>query len=360
MNIEVKKPALVVKKNVRIYEATGLLIVKEFSSKAKEAFEKETFNLELLRKVIPSDSHKYFCFNIPQIDEHHTLRRRIVFPKYDMDLRTYILSPSNKPLNLQKMNSDISTALTLLHHYGFVHNDVKPENILVDVKNNRFVLADFGLTMRKNTIPNGIIGTPRYISPRMLLNKSAVSSENDWWSYACVLVNVLTVYCLDTPEEPVLGYSIDFEPDEETEMSCKHRDYLQLFKGTSDIHSLFVTPAIADDLCNALQILSTQTASMKTAFIEEITNRLFINRKADAPKCKDFTSCILENFQPNDLSGHWNPNAPEWATHSNKWTLSANRYKDPVVQLLLRKALTIFLWFAKDTQCRKLFSIRGV
>jgi serine/threonine protein kinase len=353
MKYKLQKPPLFDKGNVRIYQdTTGTCIIKAFSKNNNNAFDKEKQILDALYVVIPEDKHHHFCFHIQKSNVHHPDRLQLIFPKYDMDLKTYLLNPP-QPLDFNKMDSDISTALTIMHQYGFVHNDVKPENILVDLKNNRFVLADFGLTMRKNEIPRGTVGTPGYISPRMLKD-SKVAPENDWWSYACLLVNALTVYCLDTPDETVEGYSVDFEPDEEKEMTCAHRDYLPLFQGTSDINTLFVTPNIADDLCNALQVLSNQTSKMQSAFIQEITQRLFKSRKADAPRCKDFTSCILENFQPNDISGRWNPNAPEWATHSNKWTLPANRYDDPVVQRLLHKALYIFLFFAKDQRCKQL------
>jgi serine/threonine protein kinase len=346
MQIKIQKPALIVKENVRIYQAqaTQFYIVKQFSIKAKEAFEKEKLNLDILRKVIPTDEHLYFCFDIPQSDERHTLRQRLIFPKYDMDLKTYLLNTS-KPLDFKKMDSDISTALTIMHKYGFVHNDIKPENILVDLKNNRFVLADFGFTERKKSILNGIVGSYGYMSPRMLKD-SKVTSKNDWWSYACLLVNALTVYCLDIPEKSEEGYSVDFEPDEENETPCNQRDYLQLFKGTNDMNTLFVTPTIADDLCEALQVLSTQTQEMQGTFIEIITQYLFTNRTANAPLCKDFTSCIIENI---------NQNAPQWAKHSNKWILSTNRYKDPDVQRLLYKALYIFLSFAKNKDCKALF-----
>lgn len=345
MRLEVQKPALIVKENVRIYQAKAaqFYIIKEFSSKAKESFEKEKLNLDILRKVIPTNEHLYFCFDIPQSDERHTLRRRLIFPKYDMDLKSYLLNPPTS-LDFKKMDSDITIAISTLHKYGFVHNDIKPENILVDLKNNRFVLADFGLTERKNAILNGIVGTYSYMSPRMLRDNK-VTSKNDWWSYACLLVNALTVYCLDTTDETVEAYSVDFEPDEEKEMSCNHRDYLQLFKGTNDMNTLFVTPAIADDLCNALQILSKQTQEMQGTFVEIITRFLFTNRTANAPRCKDFTSCILKDFQP------------EWAKHSNKWMLPTHRYNDPDVQQLLRKALRIFLSFAKDEQCKALFKL---
>lgn len=343
MKLKIQKTPLYQSESVKIYQdTTGTFLIKVFSN--EDAFEKEKQILQTIRTVIPGEHHPHFCLDIPQSNARHTKRKRLIFPKYDMDLRMYLLNPP-KLLDFEKLDRDISTALTLLHNNGFVHNDVKPENILVDVKNNRFLLADFGLTTLTNAITNGIVGTPSYMSPRML-KRTTIRPDNDWWSYACVLVNALTVYCLDTTHASVENYSVDFEPDEEQEMTCANRDYLQLFQGTNTINTLFTIPTIADDLCKALQLLAKQTPEMQQTFIQVITRHLFLNRTANAPTCKDFSTCIVKDLKP------------EWAKHSNKWVLPANRYEDPVVQKLLRKALTIFLWFAKDTQCRALFSIQ--
>ena len=40
--------------------------------------------------------------------------------------------------------------LAILHSRGYVHRDIKPNNIMVDHVNNRFVLIDFGLTCSIN------------------------------------------------------------------------------------------------------------------------------------------------------------------------------------------------------------------
>lgn len=49
--------------------------------------------------------------------------------------------------------------LKALHSAGFIHRDIKPENILFDSHKTSFqlFLADFGLTVEKNT-PRNIIG----------------------------------------------------------------------------------------------------------------------------------------------------------------------------------------------------------
>lgn len=47
---------------------------------------------------------------------------------------------------LRHMLRDVCTGLAYLHAEGMVHQDIKPENILLDTKHNRYMLADFGIS----------------------------------------------------------------------------------------------------------------------------------------------------------------------------------------------------------------------
>lgn len=82
------------------------------------------------------------------------------------------------------------SALFFLHSKGFVHRDLKPDNIMVD-KNGRVVLIDFN-TSRKETPQKKdteIMGTAGYASPEQI-GTSKSDSRTDIYS-AGVLLNVL-------------------------------------------------------------------------------------------------------------------------------------------------------------------------
>jgi serine/threonine-protein kinase len=96
-----------------------------------------------------------------------------------------------------RMFSQIGAALLHTHQHGYVHRDIKPDNIFLDVRENQiaFMLADFGLALHINTRPEKIAGTPQYMPPE------AVDIENteltlggtaDFYSFAAVCYEMLT------------------------------------------------------------------------------------------------------------------------------------------------------------------------
>lgn len=74
-----------------------------------------------------------------------------------------------RPSGARKVFLALCDALTVLHHRGIVHRDVKPENVIVE-KSGRVVLIDFNASRiesdaSKDTV---IMGTVGYASPEQL------------------------------------------------------------------------------------------------------------------------------------------------------------------------------------------------
>lgn len=71
----------------------------------------------------------------------------------------------------QNIMKKVFLNLKALHAAGFIHRDVKPENILFDIHANSFqlFLADFGLSVEKNAPRNAIgkkcSGTLGFVAP---------------------------------------------------------------------------------------------------------------------------------------------------------------------------------------------------
>ncbi|UCH94314.1 MAG: protein kinase [Candidatus Aminicenantes bacterium] len=106
-------------------------------------------------------------------------------------------SPDNKiePREAFRILKRMAKALDYAHREGFIHRDIKPDNILFR-KDNTPVLVDFGIarTVKSNaqlTTTGMIIGTPHYMSPEQCQGEK-IDGQSDIYSLGIVLYEMLT------------------------------------------------------------------------------------------------------------------------------------------------------------------------
>ncbi|MCX4833062.1 Stk1 family PASTA domain-containing Ser/Thr kinase [Streptomyces sp. NBC_01016] len=96
----------------------------------------------------------------------------------------------------------VLAALGAAHRAGFVHRDMKPENVLIG-DDGRVKVADFGLVRAVDTVTNttgAVLGTVSYLAPEQIENGTATPSVD---VYACGVV----LYEMLTGSKPHAGES---------------------------------------------------------------------------------------------------------------------------------------------------------
>jgi serine/threonine protein kinase len=94
-----------------------------------------------------------------------------------------------------QMVAEIADALGHAHEQGFVHRDIKPQNILLDME-DRPHIADFGLAIRHREMiqdSRDVAGTTRFMAPEQVRAENhRIDARTDIWALGVVMYDMLT------------------------------------------------------------------------------------------------------------------------------------------------------------------------
>ncbi len=115
-----------------------------------------------------------------------------------------------------KITLEILRGLENLHEKGFVHRDLKPDNILI--MNGRHCLADFGVSreIKTHSKATGTAGTMEYMPPEAFEKNPSITPQTDIWAVGVILQKLLTGE-LPYPQEDypsLVSAILMFEPEE--------------------------------------------------------------------------------------------------------------------------------------------------
>ena len=144
---------------------------------------------------------KPFCVEYgpnPKIVMEHIPGERVhyTFYRYGQFLRQEY--PNEKELREEKMKTTLIKVLAkilvtikYIHSIGFIHADIKPENIMYDTDSGRVVMIDFDLSVSAPYIFTGR-GTETTIAPELNgLLQGAVHFGIDWWAYGSTAAMII-------------------------------------------------------------------------------------------------------------------------------------------------------------------------
>ncbi len=111
-------------------------------------------------------------------------------------LKSYCNSEALLPVEkVVEMVFKVAKALDYAHKQGVIHRDIKPTNILVtqdmDVKLGDFSIAHITKMDSTETMPMGLVGSPRYMSPEQV-SDDYLTSQTDIFSLGAVMYALLT------------------------------------------------------------------------------------------------------------------------------------------------------------------------
>ncbi|NOG44281.1 MAG: serine/threonine protein kinase [Calditrichaeota bacterium] len=93
-----------------------------------------------------------------------------------------------------KLCYQIGNCIKVIHQHGYIHRDLKPQNLLVD-KEGFVKLTDFGISFHeslKRTTPDGkLLGTPLFMSPEQI-NNLPVTKQSDLYSLGVIYYQIFS------------------------------------------------------------------------------------------------------------------------------------------------------------------------
>lgn len=118
----------------------------------------------------------------------------LVFPRLDgKSLSAWLASKCTQPLpvNLWWMRQ-AAQALQALHQAGWVHGDIKPDNLMVSLRGHLTVI-DLGLAIRWGTPANckRFQGTPQYAAPELIAAQTPHQGASDIYALGLVFYELV-------------------------------------------------------------------------------------------------------------------------------------------------------------------------
>lgn len=99
------------------------------------------------------------------------------------------------PLNTKKaisIFSEICRGIEAIHDQGYLHGDIKPENIIINEDDERIKIIDFGGSFKKGSFFKINIISKRYSAPEKFLADSYLTPTSDIYSLGGVLFFMLS------------------------------------------------------------------------------------------------------------------------------------------------------------------------
>lgn len=157
----------------------------------------------------------------------------------------------------------VAMALNAMHQKGFVHCDIKPNNILFNPKGSIKVI-DLGQSCKLGEIKKRIQGTPDYIAPEQV-RREHLSHRTDIFNLGATMYWALTGKNVPTliPQKNEYGVVLI----DKTAFKSPHELYPKIPKPLSDLVILCIKDKPADRPANMGEIISRLDVLIREIFV---------------------------------------------------------------------------------------------
>ena len=129
--------------------------------------------------------------NIFTFEESTVVGPGIVMEYVDGRTLADFLAENPTPAMRRRVFEQLLQAVAYIHRSGIVHNDIKPENILITRADNDVRLIDFGLADDDAHYLARTLGcTPLYASPELLMQEKDIDARSDIYSLGMIMHDI--------------------------------------------------------------------------------------------------------------------------------------------------------------------------
>lgn len=179
-------------------EKRNALAVSEFALKFMRSEEDTPLNLEFIKKEVSIGqkvSGLPHIIHLIEADEYEDYIYLVSEFADGGSLQKWLRANGGKAPTFEdavEIADQILKGLEGLHRQGFIHRDLKPDNVLI--KKGTYCLADFGIArqIQTNSATMNTAGTYIYMPPEAFSKKPLVSPHTDIWATGVILQQLLT------------------------------------------------------------------------------------------------------------------------------------------------------------------------
>lgn len=170
---------------------------KLFIAKSGDSFDEIEVLMKLGLNTHPNIVSVEECYmqNLTDIKKRHCyyIMERAIWDLRKPFKHIHNSKKSYKENMIKFITKSIASGLAHMHKHGFIHGDLKPENVIHT--DNGFKIIDFGLTRKiEDNLPAH--GTPFYMAPEGLIDPYHTNEKVDIWALGVIFAELCSPYSL--------------------------------------------------------------------------------------------------------------------------------------------------------------------